>query len=166
MKKLHDRILMQKFCPQNILLPRYEIQVDDSLGFSISVYGWLLPETHDIYKCLKRSVKNVNIIDLVGNIESHEICDGIGKYTISNGEIVNHCVPKLYDPLLEDYCAFPCNQFNRHIHCELLSNGNKCISCTNCFKLSQNSDKRKSRMLSVPAKKKAPISLTSHSTSN
>jgi hypothetical protein len=46
---LDDRITMQMM-KLPYLLPEYEIVVDDSLGFTQSVFHWLLPENHELYK--------------------------------------------------------------------------------------------------------------------
>ena len=46
-KFLEDRLVLQK--RSNLMLPELEIMIDDSLGFTISVYGWFLPEDHEIY---------------------------------------------------------------------------------------------------------------------
>ena len=32
------------------IVPTYDIQIDDSLGFTLIVHGWFLPEDHIIYK--------------------------------------------------------------------------------------------------------------------
>ena len=41
---LQDRVILQ-FFDKLVVLPKYEIQVDDSLGFTVSFFGWFLPET-------------------------------------------------------------------------------------------------------------------------
>ena len=32
-----------------LLLPELEIIIEDSLGYTISIFGWLLPEDHKLY---------------------------------------------------------------------------------------------------------------------
>ena len=45
------------------ILPQIELYIDDSdLFYTIRLFGWLLPETHDLYKGNKRSVKLVTIL--------------------------------------------------------------------------------------------------------
>ena len=66
---LFDRILIQ-FFTKPITLPQFEIIVDDSLGFTFSIYAWFLPETHLLYYNYRRSIRNVNIIELVTKINS------------------------------------------------------------------------------------------------
>ena len=38
-------------------LPKYQVTVDLSLGFSVSIYGWFLLDNHPIYLTHKRSVR-------------------------------------------------------------------------------------------------------------
>ena len=66
---LFDRILIQ-FFTKPITLPLFEIIVDDSLGFTVSIYGWFLPETHLLYYNYRGSIRDVNIIELVTKIKS------------------------------------------------------------------------------------------------
>ena len=82
---LFDRILIQFFA-KPITLPQFEILVDDSLGFTVSLYGWFLPETHLLYYNYRRSIRNVNIIELVTKIKSYYICKG-GSCTIKSLDI-------------------------------------------------------------------------------
>ena len=48
---LDGRIIMQKMKLPN-LLPEYEVVADDSLGFTLSVFHWLLPEDHALYRSI------------------------------------------------------------------------------------------------------------------
>lgn len=49
-----DRIILRKKdCFQ---LPEFEVKIDDSLGFAISVYGWFLTEGHELYTQKLRSM--------------------------------------------------------------------------------------------------------------
>lgn len=67
--ELSDRLLFQKKTAA-VILPEIELMIDDSLGFSISVYGWLLPEDHEIYTTNLRSVCNITVSDLIKSINS------------------------------------------------------------------------------------------------
>lgn len=44
-----DRVVLKRgkepFC-----LAEYELIVDDSLGFTVMCYGWLIPDDHQLYK--------------------------------------------------------------------------------------------------------------------
>ena len=48
--EITDDIISMKLFNVGFKLPKFHIQVDDSLGFAISIYDWFLPEVHDIYK--------------------------------------------------------------------------------------------------------------------
>ena len=44
--QLNDRMLFQLYSESlNLSLPKFEIIIDDSLGFTVSSFGWLLSET-------------------------------------------------------------------------------------------------------------------------
>ena len=58
---LLDRILIQ-FLTKTIALVQFEIIVDDSLGFTVSLYGWFLPETYPLYYNHRSTIRNVNIM--------------------------------------------------------------------------------------------------------
>ena len=40
------RIVFKKSAESSLCLPQVELVVDDSLGFTIKVYGWLQPDDH------------------------------------------------------------------------------------------------------------------------
>ena len=46
--ELEDRLVLKKKRSQ-VVLPEIQIMIDDSLGFTIYIYGWLLPEDHELY---------------------------------------------------------------------------------------------------------------------
>ena len=60
-------------------LPEVEVTTDDSLDFSISVYGWPLPSTHQIYKDNFRSVQYKRVSQLLNQISSYKICEGVSN---------------------------------------------------------------------------------------
>ena len=75
--------------------------IDDSLGFTIYVYGWLLPEDHELYTTNLRSVTNITVSDLVKSIGTLSICPGVKPFELSSS-ILHHVIPKSVDPLLND----------------------------------------------------------------
>ena len=42
-------------------IPKYEIVIDDGLGFTVIVYGFDLPDDHVLYKKHKRFMGNVTV---------------------------------------------------------------------------------------------------------
>ena len=59
-EKTNDRVVLRQLNP-SLLLAEYEIIVDDSLGFTIIILGWLLPEVHFLCTRHLRSVRNITI---------------------------------------------------------------------------------------------------------
>lgn len=74
-EELDDRILLKKGF--HLMLPEIQVMIYDSLGFPISVYGWLLPEDHELYSECFRSVANFTVSDLVKKTEAMSICPGV-----------------------------------------------------------------------------------------
>ena len=42
-------------------VPKYEIIIDDGLGFTVIVYGFSLPDDHVLYKKYNQSMGNVTV---------------------------------------------------------------------------------------------------------
>ena len=100
-----DRILIQ-FFTKPITLPQFEIIVDDSLGFTVCLNVWFFPETHLLYYNYRRSIRNVNVIELVTKIKSYFICKGVSCTYNTSNKIISHSVPKLHDPLFNKALLF------------------------------------------------------------
>ena len=79
------------------MLPELEVVIDDSLGFTLKVYGFYLPDDHELYSQYFRSVSNTSVANLVTEIESHIVCHGVNA-TIS-AHVVHHIIPKSVDHL-------------------------------------------------------------------
>ena len=141
------------------LTPKFEIVIDDSLGFSIAMFSWLLPETHKIYKDDKRSVKNITASELTQAIEAREICCGVSEKAL-NANLINHVIPCKIDPLSDDLFPYSRQENQRVIECEILLKKEQCDSCAAFEKKLQWQRKSKERNLAIPAKPNAPISTT------
>ena len=79
------------------ILPRCEIIIDESPAYTISVFGWFLPDDHNLYKDFKRSVRCATISDIKNNLESLSICQG-HKSTCFSGRSIKHAVLLKVDP--------------------------------------------------------------------
>ena len=99
-KELEDRLVLKKKSSQ-VMLPEIQIMIDDSLGFTIYVYGWLLYEDHELYTTNLRSVTNITVSDLVKSIGTLSICPGVKPFELSSS-ILHHVIAKSVDPLLND----------------------------------------------------------------
>ena len=67
LEQLSDRMLIKRLS-DSLVLPKLELIIDGSLGFTIKVYGCLLPEYHELYSNCLRSVMNVSVSNLVKNM--------------------------------------------------------------------------------------------------
>ena len=62
-------------------LPKYQVIVDSSLGFSVSVYSWFLPDNHPIYLRHKRSVRCTRASPLLSHVQDLQLCAGLSKFS-------------------------------------------------------------------------------------
>ncbi len=71
-------------------IPKYEINIDENLRFTCSVFGWLLPNEHEIYANVDRNMKNITVSDLLCKVETMQICGGV---KMKDEQLVDHSVP-------------------------------------------------------------------------
>ena len=83
------------------LLSELEIIVDDSLGFTVKVYGCYLPEDHPVYVEYWRTVRNVPIWKLVKELESYTFCSGVAIVELTS-KLFHHVIPTNEDLLQEE----------------------------------------------------------------
>ena len=162
-QELEDRVVLKKESSQ-ATLPEIEIMIDDSLGFTIYVYGWLLPEDHELYTTNLRSVTNITVSDLVKSISTLPICPGVKPFELSSS-IVHHVIPKSVDPFsvndADDGSSFPHQEYWRTHGCALLLGlGEQCCSCLQYSKKSELSKKAQQKKLAEPAHLFSPVSQT------
>ena len=87
-----DRVVFKK-TEASLCLPELELIVDDSLGFTIIAYGWLLPDDHILYTEHLRSMKNIKLSDLVEELtQGYIVCPGIEQSEM-NSNIIHHVIP-------------------------------------------------------------------------
>ena len=87
-----DRVVLQQMV-EPFLLPKFEIAVDDSLGFTVKVYGCFLPEDHPVYMDCRRTVRNITISRLVKDLEdNYSVCCGVDVQEFT-GKLFHHVVP-------------------------------------------------------------------------
>ena len=100
MKIKEDRILLKKRLDPYVL-PQLEIVVDDSLGFTVKVFGSYLLEDHPIYLEYRRTVQNVTVSNLIKELEGYRLCDGVSTLELS-GKMFHHVIPVIHDSLGEE----------------------------------------------------------------
>lgn len=106
------------------------------MGFTVCIYGWFLPENHNIYKNYKQSIRNANIIELTSEIKTLIICEGVNLK--DDGNIKPHVIQRHYDPLLDDYVPYSSKTFYRQKCCDVLSIGTQCEVCNDLVKKGKN----------------------------
>jgi len=156
-----DRLIMTKM-KDNFLLPEREIIVDDSLGFTIKVFGCFLPENHAIYTEHMRSINNIRVNNIVKEMDCYSFCCGVKDGDLSS-QLVHHVIPVSADPLAEDDqgLMFPHKQYWRSKECYLLCiDDDRCEQCESYMSMCSKVKITKEKRLSVPAKLNAPVSKT------
>eukprot|EP00794_Sanderia_malayensis_P001236 gene1236-1360_t len=150
-------------------LPVYEIYIDDSLGFTIRVFGWLIPNDNDIYMHRKRTMQNITLSNLINLLDSQIICNGVSQKvaTKSNCKILKHCVPREFSVFGDDSedSEYPLAEtvFYRHPSCEVLTDEEMDFKCNICFKFQKKETKFFAKLNEdqiLPAKLNAPITTT------
>lgn len=88
-----------KSLSDSFLLPELELIINDSLGFTVKVFGCLLPEDHELYSNCFRAVMNVSVSNLPKDMDCYFICPGVEPSTCS--DVIQHVIPKFVDHLNE-----------------------------------------------------------------
>ena len=151
-----DKILFQMITETYLLSP-IELIVDESLGFSCAVFGWLLPDDHELYKMHFRSVRNISLSNLLCELSEFKVCPGLDR----SNKLLCHSVPckiNLDDSFDHDSQS---KQFYRPKECDLLVIIDQ--HCLHCLKFKTATEKEcslKSKHLNKPAHKNAPLSQT------
>ncbi|XP_022780188.1 uncharacterized protein LOC111321541 [Stylophora pistillata] len=158
LEQLNDRILIKRV-RDSFLLPELKLIIDDSLGFTIKVYGCLLPEDHELYLNCFTSVMNVSVSNLVKDMERYFICPGVEPLTCS--DVLQHVIPKFVDHLKEEE-PFPSKQYWRAKGCELLceDSNQQCMPCSKFSHAVGKTNRSKLKKLSEPAHINSPVSQT------
>ena len=146
------------------ILPKFEIHIDSSLGFSVRVFGWLLPDNHQIYIECRRSVRTLTLTNLMHLVSGYNTCKCINRAcSTPNGNIKEHIIPKHYKIGDEDYGASTNqDEILRSKACQILVSHQTCSECSGLIQqLTKNKDGVFHEKFLTPAKLNAPISLTS-----
>lgn len=143
--------------------PEIKICIDDSLGYTISVFDWLIPEDHQLYKKNKRTLKYTTLLRLINEIEQHQICEG--QHPSLDGNVIHHVVPnteETSDDEESEMVPFVSKTFYRTKRCLMLiqGNSNPCIECHSNNQLQSWQSNSKQRNSQTAAKLKAPLSAT------
>lgn len=152
---------------------KFEVTIDCSLGFSVSVYGWCIPDDHSIYCEHRRSVRFTRPFPMLSSIANYNICSGLScvkdsdvRDPIENerSRLMRHSIQKVVDPLDFDTSpAMVVTVFKRHEHCiVLISETPQCCACKGADDAKIKADRQAAKKNLEPIKDRAPLSATSH----
>lgn len=129
-KLLEDRKLFKKMV-EPYLLPEVEIIVDDSLGFTVKVFGSYLVHDHPLYLKYRRTMCNVTLSNLVKDLENLKLCTGVNPMELTS-KLFHHVVPVNHDCMgkEEEQQQFPHKGFWRVKECLLFKEADGiCPAC-------------------------------------
>ena len=86
-----DRAVFKKMA-EPYMLAQLEIIIDDSLGFTVKVYGCYLVEDHPLYLQYCPWMQNVTMSNLVKELEGYKLCSGVQALELTS-KIFHHVVP-------------------------------------------------------------------------
>ena len=138
------------------VLPQYEVVIDDGLGFSITIFGWLLPNDHEIYKKYLRSVRKITISKLLVELQTYQICNGIQH--IETPALLIHSVPCEVDFDLSS--PIQAKIFKRPVNCSVLESSTLCKQCDKFISKFEKEKRLKDDIINMPAKPNAPLTTT------
>lgn len=160
-KVLADRAVFKKVT-EEYTIPEFEIIVNDSLEFTVKVFGSYLVEDHPLYLRYRRTVRNVTLSNSVKNLSDFTLCCGVDATEITS-KLYHHVIPISHDSMEEEQ-PFPHKGFWRARECSLLCEKDTsqviCNACSD-YLISVNASRRvKQNKLLKPAHVKAPVSKT------
>ena len=125
-------------------LPVIEIYIDDILGFTIHVFGWLIPNDNYIYMHRKRNMQNITLSNLINLLDNQIICNGVSQKvaTKANCKILKHWVPRMFS-VFDDDSEHPLAEtlFFCHPSCQVLIKEEIDLKCNICFKFQKKETK-------------------------
>ena len=78
------------------IIPKFEVVIDTTRGFTCLVFGFKVTNVHDIYKQYRRSMTNIAIQNLFFKLGEYAICDGVDAG--SENAIIHHVIPRETNP--------------------------------------------------------------------
>lgn len=159
-KLFADRLVLRKHV-ERFLLPELEIIIDESLCFTVKVFGSFLVEDHDLYLRYRRTMHNVTVSVLVKELEAYKLCGGVNASEMTS-KLYHHVIPLNQDLVVdEDSQQFPHEGYWRSKGCLLLCEQDSvCVTCTEYLVSARSSSNAKERRQLKPAHVKAPVSKT------
>lgn len=118
-KLFAGRLVLRKHV-ERFLLPELELITDESLCYTVKVFGSFLVEDHDLYLRHRRSMCNVTVSVLVKELEEYKLCGGVNACEMTS-KLYHHVIPLNPDLVVdEDNQQFPHEGYWRAKGCLLL----------------------------------------------
>ena len=154
-RKEYEQHFVLEYADTKHALPVYSVTVDSGLGFSVAVFGWFLPDDHELYLGHKRSLFYVTISTLCNTIQSFSVCSGLEHDMLEIfAAILTHSVPLRTEEYEEDGPPFQFDMYTRSNDCFVLCSSDQCSSCLN---LDGKSKKKSAPVTPLPVKDRAPL---------
>ena len=124
-----DIVTLKQFI-SSYTIPYCDITFDVSLEFTIVILGWLLPETHSLFKCyFSLCVINVTLSELLKRITTLNLCCGLNIETCSE-KVISHVIPcNINVDDIDPNNPFPRKLYQRHVDCIVLQDNDLCTNC-------------------------------------
>ena len=162
-KLFADRLVLRKHVEHfpDFLLPELEIIIDESLCFTVKVFGSFLVEDHDLYMRYRRTMRNVTVSVLVKELKACKLCGGVNASEMTS-KLYHHVIPLTQDLVVdEDSEQFPHEGCWRAKGCLLLCEQDSvCVTCTEYLVSTRSSSNARERRQLKPGHVKAPVSKT------
>ena len=129
-KKEYEQHFVLEYADTKHALLVYSVTADSCLGFSVAVFGWFLPDDHELYLEHKRSLFYVTISTLCNTIQSFSVCSGLEHDMLEiSAAILTHSVPLLTEEYEEDGPPFQFDTYTRSNDCFVLCSSDQCSNC-------------------------------------
>ena len=76
------------------LVPKFQIFVDCSLGYTLRVFGWLIPIDHILYTNYRRRFFKITLSNFITFLENLSLCPGIDLLSNSMSSAIKHIIQK------------------------------------------------------------------------
>ena len=154
-RREYEQHFVLEYADTKHALPVYSVTVDSGLGFSVAVFGWFLPDDHELYLEHKRSLFYVTISTLCNTIQSFSVCSGLEHDMLEiSAAILTHSFPLRTEEYEEDGPPFQFDMYTRSNDCFVLCSSDQCSSCLN---LDGKSKKKSAPVTALPVKDRAPL---------
>ena len=148
-----------------------------SLESTVFVFNWPVPDHHPIYKEQKRSIKYLDIAELLQRIENSRLCEGLKEdediMSVATGPtgnpdpnhitIVHHTLPKaiqVEEPHFEvtlSYWSVACDMLVNTTVVNTDHSKELCNPCASASNTMKRAARKKSKASAIPAKPKASL---------